>query len=154
MLGLKVLRDLLTRQPLGLVERLWLWHLLAHRLHLLLHLIGASSRREVGLIRLEEVIAACVGSRVVLGLHLLHPHGLLVLLLLQLDLDLLLHDGLLLLEVLSDLLVDLPVGTLLEVLLVHYDLLFLRGLLVFLGLQARLHAFILRFVSADGLLVG
>lgn len=125
MLGLEVLGDLLARESLGLVERLGLRHLLAHRLHLLLHLISARSRSETCLIRLEEVIAACVSSRIVLRLHLLHPHGLLMLLLLQLDLDLLLHDGLLLLEVLSYLLVDLPVGALLQVLLVHYDLLLL-----------------------------
>jgi hypothetical protein len=49
----------------------------------------------------------------------LHPERLL--LLLELYLYLLLHDGLLLLEVLSNLLVDLSVGALFQVLFVHVD---------------------------------
>lgn len=57
--------------------------------------------------------------RKVLRLHLLHSQCLL--LLLQLYLYLLLHDSLLLLEVLSNLLVDLSMRTLLQVLFVHVD---------------------------------
>mgnify|MGYP006932412685 CR=1 FL=1 len=80
----------------------------------------------------------CYGE--VLCLHLLHPEGLL--LLLQLYLYLLLHYGLLLLQVFPDLLVNLPVRSLLQILLVHEDRLLLQLVFViivrngFLGARA------------------
>ena len=126
MLGLEVLRDLLYGCALALEEWLRLLNLLAHRLHLLLDLFNSRCWCIADLILLEEAAAASVRPSEVLRLHLLHPHGLLlVLLLLQLNLDLLLHDGLLLFEVLADLLVDLAMGSLLQILFVHDDLLLL-----------------------------
>ena len=69
--------------------------------------------------------------------HLLRHHHLLLvlelglvhaehLLLLQLNLDLLLHQRLLMLQVLANLLVDLTLGLLLKIFLVHHDGLMLR----------------------------